>query len=114
MYDVLGQPNFGVIEVNWDANPVSLRFEVRGISGEAVNSVTTSLAELQANNGGLKPQPHVKGRHCSLEADLPWLVRHRLAILFSFFVAGMFCHSLLNTTNMTFFRHLKVVMLVSF
>ncbi|GJX30978.1 calcineurin-like metallo-phosphoesterase superfamily protein [Tanacetum coccineum] len=81
-----GQPNFGVIEVNWDANPVSLRFEVRGVNGEAVNSVTTSLSDLQAKKGGFN---NVKGgkQHCSLEVDLPWLLRHRLAILFSLFVA---------------------------
>lgn len=86
---MVGQPNFGVIEVNWDENPVSLRFEVRGVSGEAVNSVTTSLSDLQAKKGGFN---NVKGgkQHCSLEADLPWLLRHRLAILFSLFVAGMF------------------------
>ncbi|XP_024991393.1 uncharacterized protein LOC112525467 isoform X2 [Cynara cardunculus var. scolymus] len=81
-----GQPNFGVIEVIWDANPVSLRFEVRGVSGEAVNSVSTSLSELRARN------PHMKAgdrKHCSLEVDLPWVVRRRLAILFSSFVAGM-------------------------
>ncbi|XP_024991409.1 uncharacterized protein LOC112525467 isoform X4 [Cynara cardunculus var. scolymus] len=78
------KPNFGVIEVIWDANPVSLRFEVRGVSGEAVNSVSTSLSELRARN------PHMKAgdrKHCSLEVDLPWVVRRRLAILFSSFVA---------------------------
>ncbi|KAI3745558.1 hypothetical protein L6452_07958 [Arctium lappa] len=79
-----GQPNFGVIEVNWDANPVSLKFEVRGVSGEAVNSVTTSLSELRARNSHMKAGDR---RHCSLEVDLPWLVRRRLAILFSFVVA---------------------------
>nr|XP_043632577.1 uncharacterized protein LOC122603820 isoform X2 [Erigeron canadensis] len=80
-----GQPNFGVIEVNWDAKPVSIRFDVRGVNGETVNSVNTSLVELQHKKGGL--DPHVRGKHCSLEADLPWLVRHRLAILLFFFVA---------------------------
>lgn len=85
----IGQPNFGVIEVNWDANPVSLRFEVRGVSGDAVLSVTTSLPELKANK---KSQPDInKQQHCSLELDLPWLVRHRLAILFCSSVAGMLC-----------------------
>ncbi|XP_071700699.1 uncharacterized protein [Rutidosis leptorrhynchoides] len=81
-----GQPNFGVIEVNWDANPVSLTFEVRGVSGEAVNSVTTSLSELQVKNVGFEPHK-TKGKHCTLESDLPFLVRHRLAIIFALFVA---------------------------
>ncbi|KAJ0658352.1 putative alkaline phosphatase [Helianthus annuus] len=82
-----GQPNFGAIQVNWDANPVKLRFEVRGVSGEAVNSITTSLPELEASK---KRKPDIikgKQQYCSLEVDLPWLVRHRLAILFTFSVA---------------------------
>ncbi|KAJ9541929.1 hypothetical protein OSB04_028435 [Centaurea solstitialis] len=79
-----GQPNFGVIEVDWDVNPVRLRFEVRGVSGEVVHSVTTSLSELGARNIQMKAGDH---KHCSLEVDLPWLVRRRLAILFSFVVA---------------------------
>ena len=77
-----------MIEVDWDANPVRLRFEVRGVSGEAVNSVTTSLSELGAGNLQMKAGGDRK--HCSLEVDLPWLVRRRLAMLLSFVIAGMF------------------------
>nr|GFA01498.1 calcineurin-like metallo-phosphoesterase superfamily protein [Tanacetum cinerariifolium] len=42
--------------------------------------------DLQAKKGGFN---NVNGgkQHCFLEVDLPWLLRHRLAILFSLFVA---------------------------
>lgn len=61
---------------------MSLRFEVRGVSGEVVNSVTTSLLDLQTKT----KKTQLPQQHCFLEVDLPWLTRHRLAILFSFFV----------------------------
>ncbi|XP_052201261.1 uncharacterized protein LOC127807450 isoform X2 [Diospyros lotus] len=42
-----GQPNFGVIEINWDTTPVNLKFEVRDVNGLPVTSVNSSLLELQ-------------------------------------------------------------------
>lgn len=58
--------------------------EVRDVNGFPVLSVNTSLLELQAQSVGalysIKPGEYRK--HCSLEVTLPWIVRHRLAILF--------------------------------
>ncbi|RVW51183.1 hypothetical protein CK203_084697 [Vitis vinifera] len=79
-----GQPNFGAIEIDWDATPVTVKMEVRDVNGFPVLSVNTSLLELQAQSVGalysIKPGEYRK--HCSLEVTLPWIVRHRLAILF--------------------------------
>lgn len=91
----IGQTNFGVIEINWDAVPVNLKFEVRDASGIPVISVNTSLLELQARNIGSKDsiKDGTKAgeyqKHCSLEVTLPWIVRYRLAILFFCTLAGM-------------------------
>ncbi|KAF3944351.1 hypothetical protein CMV_029168 [Castanea mollissima] len=79
-----GQPNFGAIEIDWDATPVTLKIEVRDINGFPVTGVKVPLLELQA--GSVDPVAAIKAgeyqRHCSLEVTLPWLVRYRLAILF--------------------------------
>ncbi|XP_059459505.1 uncharacterized protein LOC132189046 isoform X1 [Corylus avellana] len=79
-----GQPNFGAIEIDWDATPMTLKIEVRDVNGLTVSGVKMSLLELQV--GSLDPVATAKAgehrRHCSLEVDLPWLVRYRLAILF--------------------------------
>ncbi|KAK3028988.1 hypothetical protein RJ639_038191, partial [Escallonia herrerae] len=79
-----GQPNFGVIEINWDAVPVSLKFEVRDLNGLPVTGVNISLLELKAKTVGSKAdtKPGKHQKNCSLEVALPWLVRYRLAILF--------------------------------
>lgn len=81
---IYGQPNFGAIEIDWDATPVTLRIEVRDINGFPVTGVKVSLLELQA--GSVDPVATIKAgeyrRHCTLEVNLPWLVRYRLAILF--------------------------------
>lgn len=83
-----GQPNFGAIEIDWDATPVTLKIEVRDVNGFPVTGVKMSLLELQA--GGVNPVATIKAgeyrRHCSLEVTLPWHVRYRLAIL-SLFIA---------------------------
>jgi alkaline phosphatase D len=81
---------------------VTLRIEVRDINGFPVTGVKVSLLELQA--GSVDPVATIKAgeyrRHCTLEVNLPWLVRYRLAILFYSAVAGMFililASSLLN------------------
>lgn len=89
--DFLGQPNFGAIEIDWDATPMTLKIEVRDISGFTVAGVKMSLLELQV--GSLDPVATAKAgeyrRHCSLEVTLPWLVRYRLAILCYSAVASM-------------------------
>ncbi|KAJ6411813.1 hypothetical protein OIU84_004976 [Salix udensis] len=77
-----GQPNFGAIEIVWSTTPVTLKLEVRDIKGYPVTGVKLPLVELQSR--GLMPS--VKAgeyrRHCSLEVNLPWMIKYRLAILF--------------------------------
>lgn len=78
-----GQPNFGTIEIGWDVNPVTIKIDVRDINGDPTTSVKILLSELQTGN---LLKPAVKSvevqHHCSLEIDLPWFIRYRLAIIF--------------------------------
>ncbi|PON73264.1 Alkaline phosphatase D-related [Trema orientale] len=80
-----GQPNFGAIEIDWAASPVTVRIEVRDTSGHPVAGVNISLSELRSGNinssATLKRSGEIQ-RHCSLEVSLPWIVRYRLAIFF--------------------------------
>ncbi|GKU98227.1 hypothetical protein SLEP1_g11259 [Rubroshorea leprosula] len=75
-----GQPNFGTIEIDWDATPVTLKIEVRDTNGLPVTGVNISLLDLQAQSSTMKAREHQS--HCTLEVSLPWIVRYRLAILF--------------------------------
>ncbi|GLT74533.1 hypothetical protein SLA2020_463230 [Shorea laevis] len=75
-----GQPNFGTIEIDWDATPVTLKIEVRDTNGLPVTGVNISLSDLQAQSSTMKAREHQ--RHCTPEVSLPWIVRYRLAILF--------------------------------
>lgn len=87
----LGQPNFGAIEIHWDATPVMLRIEIRDMDGFPVTGVNISLPELQAqkvNSFGITEVGEY-GRHCYLEVTLPWIVRYRLAILFYSMLSGV-------------------------
>ncbi|KAG7971314.1 hypothetical protein I3843_07G127900 [Carya illinoinensis] len=79
-----GQPNFGAIEIDWDATPVTLKLEVKDINGLTVTGVKMSLLELQAGsiNNVVTMRTGEYWRHCSPEVTLPWLVRYRLAIVF--------------------------------
>lgn len=80
---VYGKPNFGAIEIDWDANPVVIKMEVRDVHGEPVTNTHILLSELQT--GLIKKTNLTAGetrQHCSLEVDLPWLIRHRLALSF--------------------------------
>lgn len=77
--DSIGEPNFGAIEIDWDAFPVTLKIQVRDINGLPVTGVNISLSELQAQNSTIKVRQD--RRHCSLEVMLPWIVKYRLAIL---------------------------------
>jgi alkaline phosphatase D len=69
---------------------MTLKIEVRDVNGLTVTGVKMSLLELQV--GSLDPVATAKAgehrRHCSLEVDLPWLIRYRLAILFYSAVAS--------------------------
>ncbi|GAB2224792.1 hypothetical protein Droror1_Dr00005569 [Drosera rotundifolia] len=75
-----GQPNFGAIRINWDASPVTLEVELRDVKGSAVIGVNMSLSDLQTGKLSLEQAGNF-GKYCTHEADLPWIVRYRLAIL---------------------------------
>ncbi|XP_047327103.1 uncharacterized protein LOC124930791 [Impatiens glandulifera] len=85
------RPNFGIIEINWEDNPVNLKFEVRDTDGLPVTSVHTTLTELGGQRFDaeaiLNKRKHQK--HCSLEVSLSWIVRYRLAIFFFCSLAGV-------------------------
>lgn len=79
-----GQPNFGAIEIHWDTVPQIIKIEVRDVHGNPTMGVDIKLSELQSGNA---PETYTGGQktlhqHCTLEIDLPWIVRHRLAFLF--------------------------------
>ncbi|KAL9248882.1 hypothetical protein AKJ16_DCAP06466 [Drosera capensis] len=76
-----GQPNFGAIRINWSASPVTLEVELRDAKGSAVIGVNMSLSDLQAGKLPLAQAGDFGKYWCTREADLPWIVRYRLAIL---------------------------------
>ncbi|KAL2895127.1 Complement decay-accelerating factor [Bienertia sinuspersici] len=77
------QPNFGVIEVEWKSDPVILKAEVRDTNGLPVISKKILLSGIQAGNLERAATNHTASwqKYCSLEVDLPWIVRYRMAIL---------------------------------
>lgn len=84
-----GQSNFGAIEIDWDANPVTMKIQIRDVNGIPVHGVNISVSDLQ-NQGVSHPTAEAGKylRHCSLETSLPWLDRHCLIILFACSLAG--------------------------
>ena len=86
----LGQPNFGAIEIDWDAVPQRIKVEVRDENGDPVTGVDFLLSELHPRSMNMADRE--KGgyqQHCSLEIDLPWILRYRLAFLFFGTISGM-------------------------
>ncbi|XP_031472510.1 uncharacterized protein LOC116244770 isoform X2 [Nymphaea colorata] len=84
------KPNFGAIEIDWDAAPVSLKIELRDVNGDPVNNVKVLLSDLHPG-GTYRTQPTAgtHKHHCSLEVDLPWLSRHCFAIVFYTSLLGL-------------------------
>ncbi|KAL5717566.1 alkaline phosphatase [Ranunculus cassubicifolius] len=84
-----GQTNFGAIEIDWGASPVTIKIQVRDVNGNPVTGVSVSLKELQ--NQEINQRKTLKDgdfqRHCTLESNLPWIVRHRLIFLFFYALA---------------------------
>ncbi|XP_057544506.1 uncharacterized protein LOC130823768 isoform X2 [Amaranthus tricolor] len=80
---IYGQSNFGVIEVEWKSDPVTLKVEIRDINGSPVISKKILLSDIQSKSMKLAATGRRASHqnHCSLEVDLPWIVRYRLAIL---------------------------------
>ncbi|PUZ76338.1 hypothetical protein GQ55_1G282200 [Panicum hallii var. hallii] len=78
-----GQPNFGAIEIDWNAVPPRIKLELRDVEGRSVHSVEFPISELQPSGAlAMKKQEHAFQRHCTLETELPWLTQYRLALLF--------------------------------
>ncbi|CAL5360891.1 unnamed protein product [Camellia sinensis] len=61
---------------------VSLKIEVGDANGFPVMSVNTTLLELQARNSKITVEAGEYQKYCSLEVNLPWIVRYRLVIFF--------------------------------
>ncbi|XP_004300071.1 PREDICTED: uncharacterized protein LOC101305076 isoform X1 [Fragaria vesca subsp. vesca] len=78
-----GMPNFGAIEIDWDANPMTLKLQVRDTDGNPVVGVNAPLPELQARNFNYVTSSKIgkHQKHCYLEINQPGIVRYRLAIL---------------------------------
>ncbi|KFK32930.1 hypothetical protein AALP_AA6G307600 [Arabis alpina] len=89
-----GQSNFGAISIDWNANPATMRLEIRDVNGHTVLGTNVSLSELQAQGSNSPTNPPTKGksqRYCTLEVELPGTTRYRLAALiyFTFSVFAM-------------------------
>ncbi|PIA51121.1 hypothetical protein AQUCO_01100154v1 [Aquilegia coerulea] len=84
-----GQTNFGAIEIDWGVTPVTVKIEVRDVNGHPATSVNIPLSELQNQGSNDKNTLKVAElqRHCTLEINLPWITRYRLAFLFYYFLA---------------------------
>lgn len=69
---------------------MALKIAVRDMNGFPVTGVDILLSELQAKtvNSVASIKVGEQRKHCSLEVDLPWIVRYRLAIFFLFGIAG--------------------------
>lgn len=84
-----GQQNFGAISIDWDANPATVRLEIRDVNGLTALSTNVSLSELQPRGSKSLTDPTTKGksqRHCTLEAELQGITRYRLAVLVYFII----------------------------
>ncbi|KAG2302429.1 hypothetical protein Bca52824_031080 [Brassica carinata] len=85
-----GQQNFGAISIDWDANPATVRLEIRDVNGITALSTNVSLSELQPPGSKSMTDPTTKGksqRHCTLEVELQGITRYRLAVLVYFIIA---------------------------
>ncbi|XP_039120066.1 alkaline phosphatase D [Dioscorea cayenensis subsp. rotundata] len=96
---VYGQRNFGTIEIQWDATPQRMKAEVRDLTGALVTGVDILFSDLQHRNTvSAFDEEKVKHRHCTLETDLPWIVRRRLA----FFCFGAIAALLVGLVLVTY------------
>jgi alkaline phosphatase D len=85
-----GQPNFGAIEIDWNAVPQQIKLELRDVQGHFVHRVEFPISELHPSDvHAVKKQARGIQRHCTLETELPWLTRYRLVLLFFGAIAGM-------------------------
>lgn len=98
-----GQQNFGAISIDWDANPATVRLEIRDVNGLTALSTNVSLSELQPRGSKSLTDPTTKGksqRHCTLEAELQGITRYRLAVLVYFIITGMLLFPITNVSRL--------------
>ncbi|KAI0503918.1 hypothetical protein KFK09_014864 [Dendrobium nobile] len=105
--------NFGVIEIDWDTIPQSIKFEVRSVNGNSVNMVKFSLTELQPKKMNRIHKQEKYRQHCILEIELPWFRRHQLAFAFFgtlavYFVALIILVWIIASAGKTFVQKLKI------
>ena len=85
LFPFSGKPNFGTIEVDWEANPPTLKLETRDSNGIPVTGLGISLLELHSHRNSKSNLT----RNCILEVDLSWFLRRRLNILIFSILAGI-------------------------
>lgn len=85
-----GQPDFGPIEIDWSAVPLHIKLELGDVRGHFIHRVEFPISDLQPSDVHAANK-HAQGiqRQCTLETELPWLTRYRLALLFFGTTAGM-------------------------
>ncbi|KAF3323066.1 hypothetical protein FCM35_KLT13055 [Carex littledalei] len=83
LYDITStRPNFGAIEINWDASPPRAKIELRDVDGNSVNEISFLLSLLQAKEvTGTREHASGYQQHCTLETDLSCLLRKKLALI---------------------------------
>lgn len=90
-----------------------MRFEVKDENGLPVTAVNISLLQLQGQRADTKMNTANEKfqRHCSLEVDLPFVVRYRLNILFLFTLIGMLFIPILSSfhVSLSILRLVKVL-----
>jgi len=91
-----GKTNFGAIEIDWDAIPHSIKIEVRDVNGNPAMGVEFLLSELQPRTHKIYSRGETYQQHCTLESDLPWFLKYRLAFLFFGGITDTY-HSLMST-----------------
>ncbi|CAN8267803.1 unnamed protein product [Cochlearia groenlandica] len=85
-----GQQNFGAITIDWNANPATVKLEIRDVNGDAVLGTNVSLSTLQPppqGSNSMTSKGKKSQRHCTLEVELPGTTRYRLAVLIYFTIS---------------------------
>ncbi|KAJ4793573.1 Calcineurin-like metallo-phosphoesterase superfamily protein [Rhynchospora pubera] len=85
-----GLPNFGAIEIDWEATPPMVKLEVRNELGKAAIGVEFTLSNLrQPEEQQPRSKTGMRGgqdwkyykQHCLPESELPWFAKYRIALI---------------------------------
>jgi alkaline phosphatase D len=91
------------MEIDWNAEPVMVKMQVRDLVGNPVSGTEVPLTLLQP--GALHNKPLKPGeirRHCTLEVDFPWLRRYLIALSFFSSLFGTSSSEVLSTKTQFF------------